>query len=47
MVRDVETQIDDLNKEARKVGLRIHKQKTKHVVNFALDKKGIIKDEEI
>ena len=37
----------DLNKESKKVGLKMHKGKTKYMTNVATDEKIFIEDQEI
>ena len=46
-VKDMETQLNDLNKGSKKVGLRMHKGKTKYMANFSTDEKITIEDQEI
>ena len=46
-VKDMETQLNDLNKESKKVGLKMHKGKTKYMTNVATDEKIFIEDQEI
>ena len=43
----METQLNDLNKESKKVGLKMHKGKTKYMTNFKTDETIKVEDQEI
>jgi len=46
-VKDMETQLNDLNKQSKKVGLKMHKGKTKYMTNFKTEETINIEDHEI
>ena len=43
----MEIQLNDLNKESKKIGLKIHKGKTKYMTNFQSDETIEIENETI
>ena len=45
-VKDMETRLNDLNKESKKGGLKVHKGKTKYMTNFKTDKTIKVEDQE-
>ena len=46
-VRNMELQLNDLNRESKKIGLKIHKGKTKYMTNFQTSNIIKIENDEI
>ena len=46
-VKDMEVQLNSLNKESRKIGLKIHKGKTKFMTNFQTDESIEVEQDQI
>ena len=46
-VKDMEVLLNDLNRESKKVGLKIHKGKTKYMTNYQTKDRIVIENEEI
>ena len=46
-VKDMETQLNQLNQESKKIGLKIHKGKTKYMTNFQSDEVIVVENEVI
>ena len=44
-VKDMEVQLNELNQESKKIGLNIHKGKTKYMTNFQSDDTIVIENE--
>ena len=44
-VKDMELQLNDLNTESKKVGLKMHKGKTKYMTNYQTDETIVIENE--
>ena len=46
-VEDMEVQLNSLNKESKKIGLKIHKGKTKFMTNFQTNESIVVENDEI
>ena len=46
-VKDMEVQLNSLNKESKKIGLKIHKGKTKFMTNFQTNESIVVENDEI
>ena len=43
----MEVQLNSLNKENKKIGLKIHKGKTKFITNFQTNKSIVVENDEL